>query len=506
MKKKNMTYLIIISACFCILSVAFGTEPEIKKSIVKIYMTQTRPVFDKPWLKGEPMQFSGSGCIIEGNRILTNAHVVSDATFIMVSRYGDSEKHKARVEAISHETDLALLSVGDEVFFKNAKPLSLGELPEIQETVVVYGFPEGGEQLCLTRGVISRIEHQEYVHSGKDFLAIQVDAAINSGNSGGPAITDNKIIGIVMQGRDDAENIGYIVPTPIINHFLEDLEDGVYDGFPQDGIIIQSMENETLKSMYGLKKSESGILVTYVIPGSPAEGIIKPRDVIISIDGHDIADDGTVEFRPDERTSKDYFVQQHQIGETMSMEILREKNRDTIRLTLSKPLADLNLVHGHRYDAPPTYYIYGGLVFSPIGKDYLEAFAKKINEDALQAKDFIGYFTDDKIQSVRGEEIVNMINVLPHDANKGYHNMYECVIKEVNGKKIHNLRELISIVENDTNSNFIEFKTRANKYIVLNRKKVAEANAEINEIYGVVADRSADLISSEKISQVAYGK
>ena len=506
MKRIMHSVILLMPLIFCVLSVSYGFETGIKKAIVKIYSTQTRPIFDKPWHFGTPEQASGSGCIINRNRILTNAHVVSDHTFVQVCRYGESKKYKAKVVVVSHETDLALLTVEDKELFKGVKPLSIGELPNVQEEVVVYGFPEGGETICLTRGVISRIEHQEYAHSLKHFLAIQIDAAINPGSSGGPALTNGKIIGVIMQAMPDSENIGYIVPTPIINHFLKDLEDGIYDGFPEDGIIIQAMENKDLKKMYGLKENESGVLVTSVIPGSPSEGIIKPRDVIMSIDGHDIADDGTVEFRSDERTSNDYFVQQHQIGEKISLEILRNGEKKKLLVTLTKPSGNLSLVAKPQYDIPPTYFIFSGLVFSPLTEDYLKVWANELEK--YSPKDLIAYYTDSYL-SVQGEEVINMINVLPHDVNNGYHNMSDCIIKEVNGKKVHNLKELIQIVENDSEGKFIEFKTKKNKYIVLDREKAAEAHAEILEIYGVTADRSFDLQvagTGKQQLNVEYGK
>jgi len=277
-------------------------EAEIQTSMVKIYTTCTRPNYHSPWNTETPQLISGSGCIIKGNRILTNAHVVSDQTFIQVRKYGQSEKHKANVLAVSHEADLALLTVEEKEFFKDVKALSLGTLPDIQDEVVVYGFPQGGDSLSLTKGVISRIEHQRYAHSAISFLSIQIDAAINSGNSGGAVLKDDKIIGVAMQSLSDSENIGYIVPTPIIDHFLQDLEDEHYDGFPEEGFFTQSMENEDLRNMYGLKKNDVGILVSSVIVGSPAEGIIRPGDVLTSIEGHAIANDGTVEFRHNERS------------------------------------------------------------------------------------------------------------------------------------------------------------------------------------------------------------
>jgi len=461
---------------------------DVKKSVVKIFTVKTKSDYAKPWDKDSPEIISGSGCVINGNRILTNAHVVSDQTLIQVRRFGQAKKHKARIVAVSHETDLALLAVDDQNFFKGIKPLPLGDLPEIQQEVIVYGFPEGGDSLSITKGIISRIEHQKYVHSSKSFLTVQIDAAVNNGNSGGPVITDGFIVGVAMQNIKDAENINFIVPTPIINHFLTDLKDGNYDGFPEDGIYIQSMENSGIKRRFGLKEGQTGGLVYYIIPGSSAEGIINPKDILLSVDGHVIADDCTVEFRTDERTSCNYYTQQHQFGENVIMEILRDGKKQKVNITLNRKSYDL--VPRERYDLIPTYYIYGGLVFSPLTENYLKAWGENWENDA--PNNLMSLFSDG-LPTTADEQVIILSNVLPHNVNKGYQNLSECIISEVNGQKIYNLQNMVRIIAKITENPFVEFKTKKGIYIVLDRKAVEAAQDEILQIYDVPKDRSADL-------------
>src|SRR6185436_73003 len=86
--------------------------------------------------------------------------------------------------------------------FENVKPLTLGnEVPKLDTTVKVIGFPIGGERISVTRGVVSRVDYQEYTHSGVDqHLAIQIDAAINPGNSGGPVPQESNVVGVAFQG------------------------------------------------------------------------------------------------------------------------------------------------------------------------------------------------------------------------------------------------------------------------------------------------------------------
>jgi len=463
---------------------------DVKDSMVKIYAVENRPDYDNPWNMKGPKAASGSGCVIAGNRILTNAHVVSDQTFIQVRLYGQSKKYPAKVLAVSHEADLALLTVDEALFFQGVKPLAFGQLPQVEQEVVVYGFPEGGNTLSTTKGVISRIEHQRYAHSLIKLLATQLDAAVNPGNSGGPVIVDGLIVGVVMQTRKESENIGYTVPVPVINHFLADIDDGRYDGFPVDGISIQSLENGSLKKMKGLKDNQSGALVTSIIPGSPAENQLFPGDVLLAIDNHLIADDCTVEFRPKERTSCDFYVQQHQVGEEVVYTILRQGQKLSVRFTLDRAWGTGRLVPLLKYDVRPTYFVFGGLVFCPLTLNYILSWGDNWAEDAPY--NLLAYFVDGK-PTRQGEEVVIIIKALPSGMNNGYGNYVNKRIVEVNGKKIQNLQDLIRTVDENSETPYVVFKTKANKTIVLDRKKAETEQAEILKIYQIAADRSANL-------------
>lgn len=480
-------FLLLQSAC--LFPLPASARADVREAMVKIFAVQNRPDYTNPWNMFGPASLSGSGCVISGNRILTNAHVVSDNTFIQVRLFGQSRKYEAKVLAVSHEADLALLTVDDPDFFKGVKPLEIGGLPQVQQAVVVYGFPLGGDALSTTTGVVSRIEHQVYAHSMIDLLAVQIDAAINPGSSGGPVLMDDKIIGVAMQYLGNSENIGYMVPVPVINHFLDDLKDGHYQGFPEDGIFCQTMDNDGLRKMYGLTAEQSGCLVYRVIPGSPAEGLVRPGDVVMRIDGHKVADDGTVEFRPKERTSLNYYVQAHQVGDEMNLNILRGGRDQQIKLKLDLPVGVNQLVPLEQYDVRPTYYIYGGLVFSPLTVNYLKTWGGTWFANA--PKNLVSSFQFDQLTKV-GEKIVVLTRVLPDEVNKGYHNSGDYRIVKVNGQPINNLKDLVRIVE-EGNEPFVSFTDRWGASVVLDRKAVEARNGEILEKYRIKSDRSDNL-------------
>ncbi len=226
-------FILLCLVCWCV--GAGAAEPE--KSVIQIMTAGQQPVWDAPWRSESVRRSSGTGFVISRRRIITNAHVVSWARQILVRRYQDPKPYIAKVSFIAHDCDLAVLSVDDDSFFEGLEALPIGPLPKVRSTVVTYGYPAGGEQISYTRGVVSRIEVQTYVHIGnRSMLVVQTDAAINPGNSGGPVIQDDQVVGVAFQGAGGLENTGYFIPTRVIQHFLTDIEDGGYHGFPQAGV------------------------------------------------------------------------------------------------------------------------------------------------------------------------------------------------------------------------------------------------------------------------------
>jgi S1-C subfamily serine protease len=469
---------------------AARADEDVKDAIVKIYTIVNVPDYFTPWSMRGTGSGTGSGAIIKGRKVLTNAHVVGNQTFIQVRRYGDARRYQARVLSVSHEADLALLSVEDPEFFAGVEGLDFGPLPEAQDEVLVYGFPMGGDTLSITKGVISRIEHQTYVHSAVNLLAGQIDAAINPGNSGGPVLKDGRIVGVVMQGMSQADNIGYMVPANIIDHFFEDIRDGRHDGFPSLGVAMQGMENPDLKRKYRMAKDQTGMLITRVLPGSPADGHLKADDVLLSVEGHPVADDGTVEFRPRQRTSVSYYIQQHQLGQGLQVDVWRDGQLQHLDVTLDRPLEKDLLVPNDQYDVLPTYYIFGGAVFSPLSRNLLKSWGSSWYANA--PNELMAYLSAN-FPEVEGEQVVLVQKVLAAEVNQGYHQVGNWVVETVDGERIRNLKELIRAVERPEGGEFVTFGSAAGQVLVLDRAKAKASRDEILRLYRIPEDRSQDL-------------
>jgi S1-C subfamily serine protease len=462
-------------------------QRDIEEATVKIYAVYSNYDYDMPWQLAGQERGVGSGCIISGNKVLTNAHVVANQTFIQVKRAGQAQKYNATVEIVAHECDLALLKVEDPSFFSGVKPLKLGTLPRMRDKVAVYGFPIGGEELSITEGVVSRVEHTRYSHSGANLLACQIDAAINPGNSGGPVIKDGRIVGIAFQGYPYAQNIGYMVPPPLIEHFLKDSGSGTYHGIPGIGVAWQDMENPGLRKLFHMNERQTGVLITYIAPGTSACGILHIGDVLLAIEKKPIANDGTIVFRDTERIHFANVVQEKFMGEKVSCRILRDGKVVEVTIPLGKSSESIRLVPYTEYDKAPTYYIVGGLVFQPLTMNYLQTWDRMESVPANLAN----YYYNGK-QSEDRRQVVVLTKILGDDLTVGYDDFKDHVITRVNGKAISTMADLVKAIEGNEGSYHVIIDEWGNQ-IVLERAKANQAQRKILSKYKIDADRSADL-------------
>ena len=467
-------------------SAAAAADP--RDAVLKVYATQLSPNYGAPWMPGVTRTVSGSGFVIDGHRILTNAHVVSDTTFVQVRKYGDSERVPARLLYVSHEADLALLTVDADGFFEAMTPLRLGGLPELRQEVLVLGFPLGGDTLSVTRGVVSRIENRTYVHSGMELLAGQIDSAVNPGNSGGPVLADGAVVGIAMQVTSGTDSIAYMIPTPVVNHFLEDVADRRYDGVPEAGFRWQRLEAADLRRRYALPPARTGVLVLDTTAGSGAERILRSGDVVLSVDGQTVGTDGTIQFREHERTAFSFLIQQHQIGERAALEILREGRTRRVDLLLDRRLGGGKLVPGPLHDDQPPYYIFGGLAFCPVTVNYVQAWG---DEWWARAPRHLLALLDRRAR-FEGEQAVVLCSVLSAELNSGYEESAESLIVRADDQPVRNLRQLVGIIEGRT-SGLLNLETQDGRQIALDRERARREGPGILARYQVPRDRSSDL-------------
>ena len=462
----------LILLCVLLNTMAAASLPS--DSVVKVSVSSSAPNYKYPWQSDKIVESSGSGVIIEGHKILTCAHVVQYAKFIQITKENSRKVYTAYVTHISPQSDLAILEIKERGFFKESKPLRFSQNVKQGQSITVLGYPFGGDALSTTKGVISRIEANQYVFSDETFLAIQVDAAINPGNSGGVAINEKgDIIGIAMQSITKASNIGYVIPSMIVNTFLEDIKDGKVNGLENTKTTFQPLINDAIRYHYGIH-DDKGVVVSKL---DKNENELRLGDILLSVDGYAINNDGTIQT-PYGLMNYTYAYHAKPVGHQVFFTLKRDNHIIGLHYTLKRK----HEIVYREFTMQPRYLVYGGFIFSPITKNYLEA-----NNLLSGCFDF-QFKNNTQTQHIK-EAVFLQIEVLPHVINAGYRASFD-IVKSVNGELVEDFAHFVRLIDASMGEyTTIEFINFENNKVILNTKKAINSFDDIKAIYGLHTDR-----------------
>lgn len=461
-------------------------------AIVRVEVDTKQPNYRVPWNIGGMSSGNGTGFLVGPNKFLTNAHVVSNGRLIYIKKVNDPKPYKARVVHVAHDCDLAMIEVESEdefmTAFSGVEPLFIGEIPKLNTTVVAIGYPIGGERISVTRGVVSRIDFRTYSHSSIDnHLTIQVDAAINPGNSGGPVLQNNQVVGVAFQGYSGsvAQNTGYMIPVPVIERFLKDVEDGSYDFYVDLATSVLNILNPAQRRALGLPNDGIGVMVSDADAAGSAGGVLKTKDVLLSIDGHPIASDGFIEIEG-ERVDLNEIIERKYAGDTVDLEVWRNQEREEITIELKRFIP--YLIQANQYDNQPNFVLFAGLQFQPMDRSVMGSHSIT----NLRTRYHFNYFSQDEIYKER-PQVVILTEVLPDSSNTHLQPFVQQIVDTINGKKIRLLQDVYDALHSDVaEEGHEEFHVirllGEGRPLVLKRDSAEEAHERIMSKYNVSID------------------
>ncbi|MBN2589110.1 MAG: trypsin-like peptidase domain-containing protein [Sedimentisphaerales bacterium] len=459
-------------------------EPE--KSVFLIITYRQEYNFVTPWKVESMSQSSGTGFLIADNLILTNAHNVSDYKYLELRKENVAGRFLAKVLFVGHDCDLAVLTVEDNSFFNDTTALELSDLPKVNSTVSTYGFPMGGDRISVTEGVVSRIESDIYAHSGADgHLVIQTDAAINPGNSGGPVIQNGKVTGVAFQGLQEADNIGYMIPTTVIKHFLKDIKDGKYDSFGSMGaMFFPGLHNDSYRKYLKVPNDQDGLVVIGTLLNSSVESILQKNDVLTKIDYYNIDNDGMITING-LRSSISEAVESKQIGETLNLTFYRqgELKTATATIALNRPIFEQALI----YDQPPPYVCYAGLIFIKATRNYLETWGPRWPREIPFYLKYLFANSSEINEEPKLKEYVVLSEVMADEINSYAAQYKNKVLEEINGHKIYSLNDVSDAFKNPS-GDFYSIKFMGdNRILPIEVKKARDRQQDILNKYEIPA-------------------
>lgn len=288
-----------------------------------------------------------------------------------------------------------------------------------------------------------------------------------------------KVIGVAFQGYSGAvaQNVGYIIPGPVVARFLADIKDGTYDYYADLAITDFPLENPAMRRALGLKENGMGVLVAHVDGSGTCAGVLQRGDVLLEIDGKPIASDGFIEFNG-ERVNMNEIVERKFAGDRIKLKYWRAGAEAEAEVTLKRVTS--YLMQANLYEKRPEYLVFAGLVFQPLDRNLLSS----LNLDDDHVRYFFNYFGPKELAKERPQPVI-LTQVLPDAINTHFDGVGGRLVDTINDVKITSMADLQTALQKD-NGPFIQIRlVGEGRPLVLDRARAAEASERINEEYGV---------------------
>ncbi len=466
-----MKNFLIASTLFTLLTGALFAEKKataaadgaaLHTALLKVNVTQQAWNQRIPWQKTSPSSRRGLGVLLEKNQILVTAQLIADSTYIELEQADSGRKLPAKVKAVDYDANLALLepteTPGD--FFTGLKPMTIDDNAKIGDELQAWQLDRVGE-LIRSPVTINKILVSRYFLETSMFLVYEANGIIRSeANSFTlPVIKGGKLAGLLLS-YDSKNQTALVLPGPIIKHFLKDVADGSYQGFPSLGIEYQTTLDEQFKEYLGMKKDQRGIYVSAVSKGGSAESVgVKVGDIILEVNGHAVDARGDYKDEQFGRLNVSHLVRGESfVGDEVKIKVLRDSKPEMLTGKLTRKLPRDFLVPPYLFDRGPNFLVHGGLIFLELSMPFLQSFGNDWETSAPLRLIFVAKHTDEYEKQGRRKMVI-LAGTLPTRSTQGYERLGGLILTQVNGKPINDLADLdTAFKEPQDGINKIEFE------------------------------------------------
>ena len=455
-------------------------------AVVRVNSTNQDYDFFRPWSKKNPRVFHGLGAVIAGNRVLVTAQLVANHNYVELERAESGQKTDARVVCVDYEANLALLEPNTDNFLAGIMPLELIQDAVVGDRVNVLQL-ESNDALVSTPGPITTIEVARYQLEGNSFLVYRLTLPLQykEGSFTAPVIKEGKLAGILMRYDPRAQSVD-VLPAPVIAHFLKDVDDGTYNGFPRAGMEYAPTRDPQLRHYAKLPAGGGGVYITDAPANGPAaQAGVKAGDVLMDVDGHSIDQDGNYEEPLYGRISMTHLLSTlTYAGQTVTAKLMRDGQPLTVEITMNhKPPQDY-VSEPYVIDKAPRYCVVDGLIFEELSRQYLKEWGNDWQKQAPQRLVYLDRFQTALVPAGR-KRIVVLSQVLPTAGNIGYEDLKYLVVTNVNGKPVTSLEDLPKALETPLDGfHKIEFE-ESPRELFLDAAALAEHNRNVQESYSL---------------------
>ncbi len=436
-----------------------ATAAEKKLSVVRVNVTTQSWDFHRPWGKRQPFTRRAIGAVLPGPRVLVAAELVANHTYLELETPEGGRKVPATVEAVDYEANLALIKADSADFLAGMPALDVAE-SAIGDQLSVWQLENNG-RLLSTEGPMTTAENAAYPVDGS-FLIYRMTVRLQGRDSSFtlPVVHKGKLTGVLM-GYDSQSNNANIIPAPIIRHFLKDVADGHYEGFPRVGYAFSPTRDPALRRFAKIPGDVTGgIYITEVLKNGPAAASdLRKGDVLVAVDDSPIDQDGNF---PDDAYGQipvgHLFNTHHFVGDKVKLHILRDGERKTLDVTLTHRSPASFVSDPYIIGQRPRFVIVGGLILQELSRQYLKDFGPEWVRRAPERLVYFDRFQTDLFKD-GPRKLVFLSRVLPTSATVGYEDLSSLLVKRINGVDLQTLDDVPKALEKPENGfHKIEFE------------------------------------------------
>ena len=451
-----------------------------EQSVVTVEVARKQYEYYQPWTKKTAR--SQKPALVVGEReLLTTAEELYDRTLVRLQKYGRGRWFAGEVSWIDYHANLALLTCSDSEFWHDLKPAKLNGTMPPDGTLQIVRWRAGN--LESRRAEFTQFAVREGQLAAVNHVVLEADSDIHGAGWGEPLVANSHVVGLVNSHEGHTCSA---LPASFIQNILEARRKGQYHGLGYFHFYWQPALNPASLARLKLPGEARGVLVIQVPPrpdGLPQ--VLKPEDVILSIDGFDLDIQGDYED-PEygHLMLENLSTRGKWAGDEFKLKIWREGKPMDVTYRLPKYDYSTALVPFATYDQEPEYLIVGGLVFQPLTDSYLQSWGSDWKN---RAPFRLTYYRGEQPTKER-PELILMSQVLPDSYNIGYQDQRYLVLDKVNGQRISRLPELRQALEKPVGDyHIIEFvQSDSLKRLVLAAgKSEQEATDRVLKRYGI---------------------
>jgi len=413
-----------------------GRMEGFEDQVVSLYITHQRFDDDRPWAKRNPGKRVGVAAVVDGQLLLTSTQMIQNATLIQAERFGDGRRWDARVVHSDSEINLALVTVDDPAFFEGLRAVRFA--PALPTEGFVRSVRWKNAQLEAPESRVTRLEVETH-HANVNHVFLKVRTDVEGGGWSEPVFRGGAVAGLTSSQENRR---AAIIPPEILRAYVEAARGDVYRGFANLSVVWQFNRDAALAAYLGLEGPPRGVVIRGTRTGSSECGVLRPRDVLLSLDGHEIDAVGNYQHPVYGRIRFTHIaVDGHQPGDVLTAQVLRGGEIIELPMQLRAYPSEGHLIPWRRGGTAPPYLVAGGFVFRELDGDYIRTWGNKWKQRAPFHLSY-RFYLEGRAQTAERRRIVVLSSVLSDAYNLGYHDVGDRVVENVNGIPVDSIADV----------------------------------------------------------------